>query len=104
VATKFGEVFSDYQLRHASVLNRHFKNHLDHRHHHQGSIQTHDKAEKISSNFIGLQVEVFWIVTPCSSAVRYHPEDGGSTDVRNVGILPHNGVTTQNNFNVRREN
>jgi hypothetical protein len=37
------------------------------------------------------QVEVFWVVTPCSVV---HPEDGGSKVLRNVGILPH-GVITQ---------
>jgi hypothetical protein len=49
------------------------------------------------------QNEVFWVVTPCSFVVGYqtfqrsmlspaslHPEDGGSMDFWNVGILPRN--------------
>jgi hypothetical protein len=48
--------------------------------------------------------EIFWVVTPCGVVVGYqlfgepccltlhftsfHPEDGGSMDLRNVGILP----------------
>jgi hypothetical protein len=37
------------------------------------------------------QVEVFWVVMPCSVVVEYRPEDGGSMDIRNVGNLPqHN--------------
>jgi hypothetical protein len=39
------------------------------------------------------QVEVFWVVTSCSFVV--HPEDGGSIDLRNVGILPQNCMASQ---------
>jgi len=31
---------------------------------------------------------VFWVVTPCSVMVVLHPEDEGSTVLRNVGNLP----------------
>jgi len=28
-------------------------------------------------------------MTPCNEVIVYHPEDGGSMALRNVGILPH---------------
>jgi hypothetical protein len=34
----------------------------------------------------------FWVVAPCSDVVKYHPEDGGSSVLRNV--LPYH-VTTR---------
>jgi hypothetical protein len=48
---------------------------------------------------VRIQVEVFWVVTPYSIVVGYqrfggpccfplHPDDGGSMDLRNFGILP----------------
>jgi len=47
-----------------------------------------------------IQVEFFWVVTPRSVVVWYqclkgHPEDGGSTDLRNVGILPQHYAASQ---------
>jgi len=44
-------------------------------------------------NLLTLQVEFFWVVTPCRI-------DGGSMDLRNVGTLPTtklHGVPTQKN-------
>jgi hypothetical protein len=47
------------------------------------------------------QVEVFWVVTPCSIAVEnpyclhLHPEDGGSMDLWIVGILPQHYTASQ---------
>jgi hypothetical protein len=42
-----------------------------------------------------VQVPIFWVATPCIDVVGYHlhPEDGGSTVLRNAGISLH-GVTT----------
>jgi len=63
-------------------------------------------------------VEVFWVVTPCSVMVRYKrfggpcclnlqvevfwvvtpsilPEDGGSMDLRKIGILPQHHTASQ---------
>jgi len=39
---------------------------------------------------VKIQVEVFWIVVPCSVA-----EDGGSKVIRNVGILPQHYTASQ---------
>jgi len=36
--------------------------------------------------FLNIQVEVLWVVMPCS--VRHHPEDEDSMDLRNVDVLP----------------
>jgi hypothetical protein len=59
------------------------------------------------------QVEVFWVVTPCSVVVRYHyfrgprflhfqsevtslhPEDGGSMDLRKIGVLPQHYTASE---------
>jgi len=51
------------------------------------------------------QAEVFWVVTPCNIVVRYQrfgdpyslqdPQDGGSMDLRNVGILPQHYTASQ---------
>jgi len=53
-------------------------------------------------------VEFFWILTPCRFVVGYqrfrclllpstlHPVDGGSMDLRNVGILPQNYTRRHN--------
>jgi hypothetical protein len=41
-------------------------------------------------------VEVFRVVTPCSVVVGYlHPEDGGSMDLWNVGIIPQHYTESQ---------
>jgi hypothetical protein len=45
-----------------------------------------------------IQVEVFWIMTTCSVVVGYnhlYPEDGGSMDLRNIGILPLHYTASQ---------
>jgi hypothetical protein len=54
---------------------------------------------------VSLQVEVLWVVTPCSDVVGYQPLGGGlwlhapgdgvSTVLRNVGILPHHYTASQ---------
>jgi len=44
---------------------------------------------------VTFQVEVFWHVTRCVAASILHPEDGGSTVLRNVGILPQQYTTPQ---------
>jgi hypothetical protein len=61
------------------------------------SVHVTQNVHRISSKF---QVTVFWVVTSCSLVVGYqrfeetrclqfNPEgDGGSMDLRNVGILP----------------
>jgi hypothetical protein len=41
----------------------------------------------IGRTIFRFQVEVFWVFTPCRFVVGYN-EDGGSMDLRNVGILP----------------
>jgi len=55
------------------------------------------------------QVKVFWVVTPCSVMVRYQhftgsrcshlyggvPEDGGSMNLWNVGILQQRNTASQ---------
>jgi hypothetical protein len=40
------------------------------------------------------QVEVFWVVTPSDVTVGY-PEDEGSMDLRNFGILPQHYTMSQ---------
>jgi hypothetical protein len=56
-----------------------------------------------------MQVVVFWVVTPCSAVVGYQhfrrpyclhlhsllPEDGGSMELRNVGILSQHYTASQ---------
>jgi hypothetical protein len=49
-------------------------------------------ASKVTN--ISIHVEVFWVVTPCSVVVVY-PEDGGSMDLRNVGILQQHHTASQ---------
>jgi len=44
---------------------------------------------------MNIQVEVFWVVTPCSVVVVYHHEEGNKTNLRNVGILPQNYTASQ---------
>jgi hypothetical protein len=41
---------------------------------------------------VKIEVEVFWVVTPCSSN---DPEDGGSKVLRNVDILPQHYTASQ---------
>jgi hypothetical protein len=51
------------------------------------------------------QVEVFWAVMLCSVVVgtcclhlhftSFHPDDGGSMDLRKVGILPQHYTASQ---------
>jgi hypothetical protein len=44
------------------------------------------------------QVEVFGVLTPCCVVVgyhRFHPEDRGSMDLRNVGIPPQHYTVSQ---------
>jgi len=43
------------------------------------------------------QIEVFWAATPCSVA-SLHREDGCSTSLRNVGILPRHYMTSHLHF------
>jgi len=48
------------------------------------------------SAIFSVQVEIFWVVMPCSSIL--HPEDGGSKVLWNVSILPQLtlcGIITQ---------
>jgi hypothetical protein len=47
----------------------------------------HNNQAPLGKQISLFQVEVFWVVTPCSVGVVYH---GGSMDLRNVGILRHN--------------
>jgi len=35
---------------------------------------------------VKIQVEVFWVVTPCGAAVGCHDEDGGSWALRSYRI------------------
>jgi hypothetical protein len=53
-----------------------------------------------------IQVELFWIVISCSAVVGYehfsgpcflllHPEDGGSMDLQNLGILEQHYTVSQ---------
>jgi hypothetical protein len=52
---------------------------------------------------IDVQVQLFWVVMECSVVEGYHcfvgpcclPEDGGSMDLRNVGILPQHYTASQ---------
>jgi hypothetical protein len=55
---------------------------------------------------VKIEVEVFWVVTPCHVVVGYHhfggpyclylhPKDGGSIDLRNVYFLPQNYTASQ---------
>jgi len=58
-------------------------------------------------NFPVLQVEVFWVMTPCNAVVRYQlsrgpcylhiqSEVGGTKVLWNVGILQHNTTRCHN--------
>jgi len=53
---------------------------------------------------VKIQVEVFWVVTPCSVVVgnqrfgcpcclHLHPQDEGSTDIWNLSIVSHYTVS-----------
>jgi hypothetical protein len=50
---------------------------------------------------VKIQVEVFWVVTPCGVAVGHvvapilTPEDGSKMVLRNVGILPQHYTVSQ---------
>jgi hypothetical protein len=55
---------------------------------------------------VKIQVEVFWVVTPCNVMVVYqrvrgpcylhlHPADGSGIDLRHVGILPQHYTASQ---------
>jgi len=52
-----------------------------------------------------IQIQIFWFVTPCNIVRGYqsfrdpycshHPEDGGSMDLWNFGILPQHHTASQ---------
>jgi hypothetical protein len=48
---------------------------------------------------VNLHVEVLWAVMPCGIVVGYQrfvrPEDGGSMDLRNVGVFPQHHTMLQ---------
>jgi hypothetical protein len=62
------------------------------------AFETNDYTICEVSTAMKIQV-IFWIVMPCSDVVGYcfqiHPEGGGSTVLRNVGILPHQYMASQ---------
>jgi hypothetical protein len=54
---------------------------------------------------MAVQVEVFWIVTPCSVVLGYKhpPEGGGSMILRKAGMLPHHYKASEDlDLNLRR--
>jgi hypothetical protein len=58
-----------------------------------------EKCEVLTA--VKIQVEVFWVVTPCAIWVStlqrsmLKDEDGGSMDIRNVGFLPQRYTASQ---------
>jgi len=65
------------------------------------SLQADPKIEIfVLLRWVEIQVEVVWVVTPCSVVVGYrcclhHPEDGGTMDLRNVGIISQHYTALQ---------
>jgi hypothetical protein len=48
-------------------------------HPHDACLQVYARFEVFTA--VKSQVEVFWIVTPCTDVVQYQDEDGGSMDL-----------------------
>jgi hypothetical protein len=48
------------------------------------------------------QVGVFWVLMPCSfvAGCHLHPENGGSMDLRNIGILLQHYTASQSRSRV----
>jgi len=44
---------------------------------------------------VNIQVQVFWVVTPCSVVIGYQLEDGGSKVLWNAGILLQHYMVSQ---------